>query len=92
MHMEASSNATNYIIVSGVAGSGKTTLARQISAELNVPMISKDTIKEAIGDTYDGEIPVSYQNEQGEQLSKFSMILPARLVVLLCLSRSGTLT
>ena len=83
--MEASSNATNYIIVSGVAGSGKTTLARQISAELNVPMISKDTIKEAIGDTYDGEIPVQLSKQTGRATFKvlYDLAREARGVVVL---------
>jgi len=39
-----------YVIVAGIPGSGKTTLARLLSAELHLPLISKDTIKEALFD------------------------------------------
>jgi predicted kinase len=39
-----------YVVVSGNAGSGKTTLAVPLAAELQLPLISKDTIKEALAD------------------------------------------
>jgi predicted kinase len=38
-------------LVSGPPGSGKTTLARRIAADLLMPLFSKDTIKEALGET-----------------------------------------
>lgn len=37
-----------YVIVSGAPGSGKTTLARGIAAELGAPLFTKDNIKEAL--------------------------------------------
>jgi Ni2+-binding GTPase involved in maturation of urease and hydrogenase len=37
-------------VVSGPAGSGKTTLADPLAAELQLPLISKDSIKEALAD------------------------------------------
>lgn len=37
-----------FVVVSGLPASGKTTLARQLADELNVPLISKDEIKEAM--------------------------------------------
>jgi predicted kinase len=37
-----------FVVVSGPPGSGKTTLARAIAPELGLPMIAKDTIKEAL--------------------------------------------
>lgn len=37
-----------YVVVSGASGSGKTTLAPLLAAELGLPLISKDTIKEAL--------------------------------------------
>jgi len=38
------------VVVSGTAGSGKTTLAVPLAAELGLPLISKDSIKEALAD------------------------------------------
>ncbi len=38
------------VIVAGVPGSGKTTLARDLARRLAVPLISKDTIKEGLFD------------------------------------------
>lgn len=37
-------------LVNGLPGSGKTTLARRLAAELSVPLLSKDVVKEAVGD------------------------------------------
>jgi predicted kinase len=37
-----------FVVVSGPAASGKTTLARAIAPELGLPLITKDTIKEAL--------------------------------------------
>jgi predicted kinase len=40
-----------YIVVSGAPGSGKTTVARELARVLDVPLFSKDTIKEALLDS-----------------------------------------
>ena len=40
------------VIVTGRAGSGKTTLARKLSACLHMPLISRDEIKEGYVNTY----------------------------------------
>lgn len=37
-----------YVVVSGPAGSGKTTLAAALAPALGLPLIAKDTIKEAL--------------------------------------------
>ena len=39
-----------FIVVSGLPGSGKTTLARAIASDLELPLLSKDTVKEALFD------------------------------------------
>jgi predicted kinase len=39
-----------YVVVSGPPGSGKTTVARAIAAELGLPLFAKDTVKEALMD------------------------------------------
>jgi predicted kinase len=38
------------VLVSGSPASGKTTLARRLASDLLIPLLSKDTIKEALGD------------------------------------------
>lgn len=39
-----------YVLVSGLPGSGKSTLAPRLAAELDLPVFSKDVIKEALWD------------------------------------------
>jgi septum formation protein len=41
---------SGFVVVSGLPGSGKTTLARSLSSEIGLPLISKDTVKEALFD------------------------------------------
>ena len=39
------------VIVGGAPGSGKTTLARRLAAELRLPLVAKDDVKEALYET-----------------------------------------
>jgi glucokinase len=45
------------VIVNGLPGAGKTTLARVLSPALGLPLFSKDTIKETHGDLLGSEPP-----------------------------------
>lgn len=49
--------ATLAVIVNGIPGSGKTTLATELAAELGFPIVSKDAIKEALADIVPGRLP-----------------------------------
>jgi predicted kinase len=41
---------TLFVVMSGAPGSGKSTLARDLAPALDLPLIEKDVIKEALGD------------------------------------------
>lgn len=45
------------IVLNGMAGAGKTTLAAPLAAALGAVLVSKDAIKEALGDAVDAPLP-----------------------------------
>lgn len=48
--------AESVILINGLPGAGKTTLSRLLGEELNVPVVSKDKIKETLADISLGQI------------------------------------
>jgi adenylate kinase family enzyme len=50
-----------FVIVSGLPGCGKTTLARKLAAELGLPMLDKDDILEALFDAQGSKTPEDRQ-------------------------------
>ncbi|MEZ2390642.1 AAA family ATPase [bacterium RCC_150] len=48
--------AESVILINGLPGSGKTTLSKLLGNELNIPVFSKDDIKEALADISLGHI------------------------------------
>ncbi|MFC4139261.1 MULTISPECIES: AAA family ATPase [unclassified Microbacterium] len=45
------------VVLNGMAGAGKTSLAGPLAAVLGFPLVSKDAIKEALGDAVDAPLP-----------------------------------
>jgi predicted kinase len=52
------------VLVNGLPGAGKTTLARTLSQRLRVPLFSKDTIKEAHADVLGAEPPPGWSQRR----------------------------
>lgn len=56
---------TLLIIINGIPGTGKTTLAKQLSAKLGIPHICGDDIKELLFDKL-GEVDIEWSRELGD--------------------------
>jgi predicted kinase len=54
-----------FVLVGGWPASGKTTLARALAAELELPLLSKDEVKEALMDTLGAPTTVARSQELG---------------------------
>ena len=59
------SSAPTLLIVSGAPGSGKTTLARRLAADLHLPLISRDQLKEALADAMGAPLDVPASKRLG---------------------------
>lgn len=57
-----------FVVVSGAPGSGKSTLARGLAPALDLPLIEKDVIKEALADVLDAKTP-----EESKRLGSATM-------------------
>lgn len=49
--------ADRIVLVNGLPGAGKTTLATPLAARLGAPLLSKDALKEAVADALPGAVP-----------------------------------
>jgi hypothetical protein len=66
------------IVVAGLPGSGKTTLALELAPVLDIPLISKDTIKEALFDAL-GAGDLEWSQRLGRASHKVMYALASRL-------------
>ncbi len=78
------------VVVSGPAGSGKTTLAHVIAAAVGCPAVSRDEIKEGMVHAAWGPAPSGFVASQGDELTVKT--LPVFFGVLELLIRSGVTT
>ena len=75
--MSPSSNKPKLIIVSGLAASGKTFIAKHIASCLQLFLVSKDEIKELLYDSL--ELSGAYNLEWSKKLTTASMLLMYQL-------------
>jgi len=59
-------NKPRLIIASGLPGTGKTTLAKNISGHFNLPLVSMDAIKEVMWDTMGHEFDLEFSDKVGQ--------------------------
>jgi predicted kinase len=71
------------VVVAGLPGSGKTTLATSLAPMLGLPLISKDTIKEALFDTLGvGDLEWSQKLGRASHAVMYALAAQARSAVL----------
>jgi predicted kinase len=66
-----------YVLVGGVPGSGKTTLARRLAPQLGLPLIAKDDVKEALMEAFGAPRDVAESQRWG-RASVLAMLTVAR--------------
>jgi predicted kinase len=71
------------IVVSGIPASGETTLARRLGEHLGMPVISKDTIKEALFDVLGtGDLERSRELGRAAHVVMYALATEQRPVIL----------
>lgn len=64
--MSIPKNNPMLVIISGLPGTGKTTLAKKISNEFGLPMVSMDEVKEVMWDTMGHEFDFEFSDKLGK--------------------------
>ena len=70
-------NGPPFVLIGGIPGSGKSTLAVPLAAELGMPLLAKDEIKEALMDAL-GEPPIVAESQRLGRAAVFAMLRVAR--------------
>lgn len=82
LHVEPSpAGAATIILVTGVPASGKSTLSRLLADTLQLPILSKDVVKEALHDSLGTADPVAVSQASAEVIWRLLPHFPAGAIV-----------